>query len=97
MQDAVDEVLDEGDVGRLVVVAVHAVGADHAGVRVPGHAGGDVEEEHGFQMVGAMEDAVGERVEGVATGLVDGVRDLRGVFVGFYLAIEVEDVGGGVE
>lgn len=43
VQDAVDEVFDEADVGGLVVVAVHAVGAADAAVGVPGHGAGDVD------------------------------------------------------
>ena len=43
MQDAVDEVFNEADIGGLVVEAADAVGADQSGVGVPGHGAGDVD------------------------------------------------------
>lgn len=94
VEAAVDEVLDKGDVGGLVVVAGDAVGSEDAGVGVPGHGAGDVDEEHGFEVVCAVEDAVCEFVEGLCSGGVDGVGDLVGVGVRFDLLVGLEDVAG---
>ena len=96
VQDSVDEVLGEADVGRLVVVAEDTVWPHHAAVRVPGHTAGDVEQEHGFEVVGAVEDAFGELVQGAAARVVGYVGDLGGVFVGFDLPVALEHVARAV-
>lgn len=96
VQDSVHEVLDEADVGRLVVVAQNAVRAHHAAVWVPRHAAGDVKEEHGFKVVRSVDDAFGELVKGFAPRVVRYLGDLGGVFEGFDLAIRSEHVSGTV-
>ena len=58
MQDSMDEVLGEADVGWLVVVAEDSVRPHHATMRVPGHAARDVNQDHRFEVVGAVDDAL---------------------------------------
>ena len=59
----------------------------HPAVRVPGHTARDIDKKHGFKVVGAMDDAFCELVEGRAACIVDYVGDLGGVFVRLDLAV----------
>jgi len=59
----------------------------HPAVRVPGHTARDIDKKHGFEVVGAVDDAFCELVEGRAACVVDYVRDLGGVFVRLDLAV----------
>ena len=59
----------------------------HPAVRVPGHTARDIDKKHGFEVVGAVDDAFSELVEGRAACVVDYVGDLGGVFVRFDLAV----------
>ena len=59
----------------------------HPAVRVHGHAARDIEKKHGFEVVGAVDEAFGEVVDSGAACVVDYVGDLGGVFVRFDLAV----------
>ena len=59
----------------------------HPAVRVPGHAAGDIDKKHGFEVVGAVDDAFGKIVEGGAACVVDYIGDLGRVLVRFDLAV----------
>ena len=59
----------------------------HPAVRVPGHTARDIDKKHGFEVVGAVDDAFSKLVEGRAACVVDYVGDLGGVFVRFDLAV----------
>ena len=62
----------------------------HPAVRVPGHAARDIDKKHGFEVIGAVNDAFGELMEGGAACVVDYVGNLGGVFVRFDLAVTFE-------
>jgi hypothetical protein len=59
----------------------------HPAVRVPGHTARDIDKKHGFEVVGAVDDAFCELVEGRAACIVDYVGNLGGVFVRLDLAV----------
>ena len=58
VQDSVDKVLNEADVGWLIVIAEDSIRPHHAAVRVPSHTAGDINQEHGFKVVRAVEDTL---------------------------------------
>jgi len=66
----------------------------HPAVRVPGHTARDIEKKHGFEVVGAVDDAFSELVEGCAACVVDYIGDLGRVFVRFDLAVTFVQRGG---
>jgi hypothetical protein len=59
----------------------------HPAVGVPGHAARDIDKKHGFEVIGAVDDAFGELVKGGAACIIDYVGNLGGVFVRFDLAV----------
>jgi hypothetical protein len=66
----------------------------HPAVRVPGHAARDIDKKHGFEVVGAVDDAFGKLVEGGAACAVDYIGDLCRVLVRFDLAVTfAQEVG----
>ena len=58
VQDSMDEVLGKADVGWLVMVTEDSVRPHHATMRVPGHAARDIDQDHRFEVIGAMDYAL---------------------------------------
>ena len=65
----------------------------HPAMRVPGHAARYIDKKHGFEVVGAVDDAFGKLVESGTACLVDYVGDLGRVFVRFDLAVTFTQEG----